>query len=148
MCVGHCGRRSQTSWSIVAGGRWDEVFDPKIELSLLLVRVWPQGNYQAPWGVSPWGCGGEFLVSIVFFWGWYDWPRPLRRARSKSLRSSGTGSRSRSNVEEVKKVQLLLFTIVRWNHNFKMSSARVFGNHWSQLTLGCMLVPFKLTFQW
>jgi hypothetical protein len=28
-----------------------------------------------------------------------------------------------------------------------MSSARVFGNHWSQLTLGCILVPFPSEIQ-
>jgi hypothetical protein len=30
----------------------------------------------------------------------------------------------------------------RWNQNLEMSSARVFGNHWSQLTLSWMLAPF------
>jgi hypothetical protein len=32
----------------------------------------------------------------------------------------------------------------RWNQNLEMSSARVFGNHWSQLTLSWMLAPFPL----
>jgi hypothetical protein len=45
--------------------------------------------------------------------------------------------------EEVRRIQLGdAETIVLDGIRIEMSSARVFGNHWSQLTLGWMMVPF------